>query len=65
MKPNTYAIVRRALEEGALSGLNRSNKHVQAVDPTLIDRVAEAVVEAQMSNLSEMFFWPSEQEEKP
>jgi hypothetical protein len=44
MKPNTYAIVRRALEEGALCGLNRSNKHSQAVDPGMIDLVADAVV---------------------
>jgi hypothetical protein len=65
MKPNTYAIVRRALEEGALRGLNRSNKHVQAVDPALVQHVADAVVDAQMGDLCEVFFWPSEQEEKP
>ena len=51
MKPNWYALISRALEEGARAGWNRAHKYVDIPEP---DSVQEAIVEAQWIALCEV-----------
>ena len=52
MKPNTYVILQRAVEEGALLGYRRAFKHVE--NPTE-DAIVEAITDAIMLTVSEVF----------
>ena len=52
MKPNTYVILQRAVEEGALLGYRRAFKHVE--NPTE-DAIVEAITDSIMLTVSEVF----------
>lgn len=52
MKPNTYVILERAVEEGALMGYRRAFKHTET--PTE-DAVVQSIVDAVMLSVSEVF----------
>ena len=52
MKPNTYAILQRAVEEGALLGYRRAFKRVE--NPTE-EQIADAITDAVMLTVSEVF----------
>lgn len=52
MKPNTYVILERAVEEGALLGYRRAFKHVE--NPSE-EAIVEAIVNGVMLSVSEVF----------
>ena len=52
MKPNTYVILERAVEEGALLGYRRAFKHVE--NPSE-DAIVQAIVDGVMLSVSEVF----------
>jgi hypothetical protein len=52
MKPNTYVILERAVEEGARLGYRRAFKHVE--NPSE-EAIIEAIVDAVMLTVSEVF----------
>jgi len=52
MRPNTYVILQRAVEEGALLGYRRAFKRVE--NPTE-DQIVEALTDAVMLTISEVF----------
>ena len=52
MKPNTYVILQRAVEEGALLGYRRAFKRVE--NPTE-DAIVDAITDAVMLTVSEVF----------
>jgi hypothetical protein len=52
MKPNTYAILQRAVEEGALLGYRRAFKRVE--NPTE-GAIVDAITDAVMLTVSEVF----------
>jgi len=52
MKPNTYLILQRAVEEGALLGYRRAFKRVE--NPTE-EQIVEALTDAIMLSVSEVF----------
>ena len=52
MKPNTYVILQRAVEEGALLGYQRAFKRVE--NPTE-EQIVEALTDAIMLSVSEVF----------
>jgi hypothetical protein len=52
MIPNTYTILQRAVEEGALLGYRRAFKRVE--NPTE-DQIVEALTDAVMLTISEVF----------
>jgi hypothetical protein len=52
MKPNTYVILQRAVEEGALLGYRRAFKRVE--NPTE-EQIADAITDAVMLTVSEVF----------
>jgi hypothetical protein len=54
MKPNTYVILERAVEEGALLGYRRAFKHVEnPSEGAIVDAITEAV----MLSVSEVFMF--------
>jgi hypothetical protein len=55
MKPNTYVILQRAVEEGALLGYRRAFKRVE--NPTE-DAIVDAITAAVMLTVSEVFDFP-------
>lgn len=55
MKPNTYVILQRAVEEGALLGYRRAFKHIE--NPTE-DAIVETITDAIMLSVSEVFDFP-------
>ena len=57
MKPNWYKLISRALDEGASLGWQHAHKHT--THPTK-EVVQDAIVEAQLSNLSEIINWEDE-----
>lgn len=57
MKPNTYAILERAVEEGALMGYRRAFKHTET--PTE-DAVVQSIVDNVMLSVSEVFTFPEQ-----
>jgi hypothetical protein len=57
MKPNTYVILERAVEEGALMGYRRAFKHTET--PTE-DAVVQSIVDAVMLSVSEVFTFPQQ-----
>lgn len=61
MTANSYEILRRALEAGALTGIRRHYKHAQT-SPTEDAIMAEAdrIVDAQLLEVSEVFFFPQQ-----
>lgn len=52
MKPNTYVILERAVEEGARLGYRRAFKHVE--NPSE-EAIVEAIVNGVMLSVSEVF----------
>lgn len=52
MKPRTYEILRRAVEEGVRYGLSRARKHVESPSDAQLEI---AVEEAVMNAISEYF----------
>jgi hypothetical protein len=46
LAPDTYAIVRRAVEEGAAYGWRRAHKHGRPTEEAAIDAIADAVMGA-------------------
>lgn len=56
MKPNTYVILERAVEEGALLGYRRAFKHVE--NPSE-EAIVQAIVDAVMLSASEVFTFPN------
>jgi hypothetical protein len=52
MKPNTYVILERAVEEGARLGYRRAFKHVE--NPSE-EAIVEAIVNGVMLTVSEVF----------
>jgi len=52
MKPNTYVILQRAVEEGALLGYRRAFKHIE--NPTE-EQMVDAITDAIMLTVSEVF----------
>lgn len=52
MKPRTYEILRRAVEEGVRYGLSRARKHVESPSDAQIE---SAVEEAVMNEICEYF----------
>jgi hypothetical protein len=54
MKPNTYVILERAVEEGARLGYRRAFKHVE--NPSE-EAIVEAITEAVMLSVSEVFMF--------
>jgi hypothetical protein len=52
MKPNTYVILQRAVEEGALLGYRRAFKRVE--NPTE-EQIVDAITDAVMLTVSEVF----------
>jgi hypothetical protein len=52
MKPNTYVILQRAVEEGALLGYRRAFKRIE--NPTE-EQIVEALTDAIMLSVSEVF----------
>ena len=52
MKPNTYVILQRAVEEGALLGYRRAFKRVE--NPTE-EQIVDAITGAVMLTVSEVF----------
>jgi len=52
MKPNTYVILQRAVEEGALLGYRRAFKHIE--NPTE-EQMVDAIADAIMLTVSEVF----------
>ena len=52
MKPNTYVILERAVEEGARLGYRRAFKHVE--NPSE-EAIVEAIVDGVMLSVSEVF----------
>jgi hypothetical protein len=52
MKPNTYVILERAVEEGTRLGYRRAFKHVE--NPSE-EAIVEAIVDAVMLTVSEVF----------
>jgi hypothetical protein len=52
MKPNTYVIMERAVEEGARLGYRRAFKHVE--NPSE-EAIVEAIVDGVMLTVSEVF----------
>ena len=55
MRPNTYVILQRAVEEGALLGYRRAFKRVE--NPTE-EQIVEALTDAIMMSVSEVFDFP-------
>lgn len=62
MKPNTYEILRRAVEEGIAYGYRRAHKHTDAPSD---DALFEALEQAIMGSISEMFTFGDESEPQP
>jgi hypothetical protein len=62
MKPNTYAILSRAVEEGVAYGWNRAHKHTPT--PTA-DEATEAITDAVMLEIAEWFTFDDEPRETP
>jgi hypothetical protein len=54
MKPNTYVILERAVEEGARLGYRRAFKHVE--NPSE-EAIVEAIVDGVMLTVSEVFMF--------
>jgi hypothetical protein len=54
MKPNTYVILERAVEEGARLGYRRAFKHVE--NPSE-EAIVEAIVNGVMLTVSEVFMF--------
>jgi hypothetical protein len=54
MKPNTYVIMERAVEEGARLGYRRAFKHVE--NPSE-EAIVEAIVDGVMLTVSEVFMF--------
>ena len=52
MKPNTYVILQRAVEEGALLGYRRALKRVEN---STEEQIVEALTDAIMLTISEVF----------
>ncbi len=52
MKPNTYVIMERAVEEGALMGYRRAFKHTET--PTE-NAIVQSIVDNVMLSVSEVF----------
>jgi hypothetical protein len=52
MKPNTYVILQRAVEEGALLGYRRAFKRVE--NPTE-EQIVDAITDGVMLTVSEVF----------
>jgi hypothetical protein len=52
MKPNTYVILQRAVEEGAVLGYRRAFKHIE--NPTE-EQMVDAITDAIMLTVSEVF----------
>jgi NADPH-dependent 7-cyano-7-deazaguanine reductase QueF len=52
MKPNTYVILQRAVEEGALLGYRRAFKRVE--NPTE-EQIVDVITDAVMLTVSEVF----------
>lgn len=52
MKPNTYVILERAVEEGARLGYRRAFKHIE--NPSE-EAIVEAIVNGVMLSVSEVF----------
>jgi hypothetical protein len=57
MKPNTYVILQRAVEEGALLGYRRAFKRVE--NPSE-EAIVEAIVDGVMLTVSEVFDFPEQ-----
>jgi hypothetical protein len=57
MKPNTYVILNRAVEEGALIGYLRAFKHVE--NPSE-EAIVDSIVDGVMLAVSEVFDFPSQ-----
>lgn len=57
MKPNTYVILERAVEEGALMGYRRAFKHNE--NPSE-EAIVQAVVDAVMLSVSEVFVFTND-----
>jgi len=55
MIPNTYVILQRAVEEGALLGYRRAFKRVE--NPTE-EQIVETITDAVMLSVSEVFDFP-------
>jgi hypothetical protein len=55
MIPNTYVILQRAVEEGALLGYRRAFKHVE--NPTE-EQIVKSLADAIMLTVSEVFDFP-------
>ena len=54
MRPNWYALISRALEEGVKSGFNHAHKHTDIPE---VDDIQDAIVDAQLANLDEIFIF--------
>ena len=52
MKPNTYVIMERAVEEGARLGYRRAFKHVETPSE---EAIVDAITNAIMLSVSEVF----------
>ena len=52
MKPDTYKLIERCVEDGVTSGLHRAFKHS---DQQLIEEVAEKIRQAIMHEICEWF----------
>jgi len=57
MKPKTYVILERAVSEGALLGYRRAFKHVENPSEGAI---ADAITDAVMLTISEVFDFPEQ-----
>jgi len=57
MKPNTYVIMERAVEEGARLGYRRAFKHTE--NPTE-EAIVQTITDAVMLSVSEVFTFPQQ-----
>lgn len=57
MKPKTYEILRRAVEQGVALGINRAHKHVES--PTQ-ESLAQTIEESVMGEICDWFSFDDE-----
>lgn len=60
IKPKSYTILQRAVEEGCTMGYNRAHKHVDNPSP---QQIQDSIVNEVMNAICEMFYFEEENRE--
>ena len=60
IKPKSYTILQRAVEEGCKMGYNRAHKHVDNPTP---QQIQESIINEVMNAICEVFYFEEENRE--